>query len=433
MSAPPLHHPPIMPTMVSRLPKFGSRTKSVTPSNDATQMRQATFTTASSTRLTNGFYHHPGPVEGDGSSASTHSSVKQNGFIRVPTSLSMKWRKDEEAVENRGAVGARELRRGKVGNIGQNRSGLNAHLHYSHQTQGSTAVTQRDAKRLTSAGKGCGSHLTSLLSPQSSHGKLVSKNGLHETKSGLNSLGIMSGTKLALNDVSGSKLRGRATALPRPSQRFVGSTGSRPGSGHSSSSGSPLQNKPQATRSQSSNSLDSAISAVTTQLTESDRFRSRSLTQVRRQPSPTFTHPPRSYSTNRAMGRGLKVPVVSSALTPSIGCLGKFTSEGGGKVEGTALRGRTGVPPSLLLPSVYKKPLLPNLCPTSKPSGISYKLSRPSLSKQLCPLRVTPLSVPRSGQEGNRATAQQSSVETQSTAGNTPGIMSLLLFVIILS
>ncbi|KAF3853095.1 hypothetical protein F7725_013783 [Dissostichus mawsoni] len=89
MSAPPLL---TMPTMVSRLPKFGSKPKS------------STLSTASSTntRLTNGFYHHPGPAGVNGSSSYTAPTpVKQNGFIRVPT----KWRKENE--EEGGAIGIR--------------------------------------------------------------------------------------------------------------------------------------------------------------------------------------------------------------------------------------------------------------------------------------------------------------------------------------
>ncbi|XP_010795513.1 uncharacterized protein [Notothenia coriiceps] len=72
-----------------------------------------------------------------------------------------------------------------------------------------------------------------------------------------------------------------------------------------------------------------------------------------------------------------------------------------------------------LLP--LKKPLLlpPSTGPASKPSGISYRLSRPSLIKQSRPLRVTTAN--GSGQEVNRGpTARRNSVETPSTTENSP-------------
>ncbi|KAK1881399.1 Serine-rich coiled-coil domain containing protein 2 [Dissostichus eleginoides] len=129
MSAPPLL---TMPTMVSRLPKFGSKPKS------------PTLSTASSTntRLTNGFYHHPGPAGVNGSSSYTAPApVKQNGFIRVPT----KWRKENE--EEGGATGIRSA-------INNNNHQLNL--------QGKTAISS------TGKGRGFGFPSSSSPSPQSS-------------------------------------------------------------------------------------------------------------------------------------------------------------------------------------------------------------------------------------------------------------------------
>ncbi|XP_070847555.1 serine-rich coiled-coil domain-containing protein 2-like [Chaetodon trifascialis] len=447
MSAPPLDDPPNMPTMVSRLPKFGSRPKPAPPSNSsqmgpaaATSTYTFTSTAATSTRLTNGFYHHPGPAGVNGSLTAPPISVKQNGFIRVPTSFSLKWRKENETVEDRAADGEKEFRRGKGGNVGQNQ-GNNIHQYYSQRQQGSPAVSQRDAKKpaTSSAGKGCGlAHpvtSSSSPSPQSSPRTLpVSKSG---SKPSQTAFGLVSGTKQALNGLSGSKARsGTSGSLRRP-QSFARAGGSRPGSGPGSRSGSPLQNKPQASRSHSSDSLGSAPSAP---LTESDRFRSRSLTQVRRQPSPTLTpsstssllsrNPTvtRSYSINRTGGRGPKELTSSSAQPPPRGHLAKspVTSQtpeggrgGGARVQSSALPGRSGLHiPSLLPPSALKKPLLPSLSPTHKPSGISYKLSRPSLNKQSRPLRVTPANV--SGGDLDGLTARRNSVETPSTTDNSP-------------
>lgn len=448
MSAPHLDDPPNMPTMVSRLPKFGSRPKPATPSNSS-QMGQAaaastctfTSTTATSTRLTNGFYHHPGPAGVNGSLTAPPTSVKQNGFIRVPTSFSLKWRKENETMEDGAADGERDLRRGKGGNVGQNHSGNMVHQYYSQRQQGSPVVSQRDTKK----GKGFGfSHpvtSSSSPSPQSSPRTLpVSKSGSKPSQSGLTN-----GTKRALNGLSGSKPRSGASGSLRQPQSFVRAGGSRPGSGPGSRSGSPLQKKPQASRSHSSDSLGSAPSVP---LTESDRFRSRSLTQVRRQPSPTLTpsstssvlsrNPTatRSYSINRTGGRGLKELTASSAQAPPRGNLAKSpvtsqTPEGGGRgggvrVQSSAVPGRSGLP-SLLPHSALKKPLLPNLGPAYKSSGISYKLSRPSLNKQARPLRVTPTNVSGGDLEG--LTARRNSVETPSTTENSPGLIQVLKYV----
>ncbi|XP_045924495.1 serine-rich coiled-coil domain-containing protein 2-like isoform X1 [Micropterus dolomieu] len=447
MSAPPLDDPPAMPTMVSRLPKFGSRPKSAAPSSGAqtdpaATASSGTFTSAaatSSTRLTNGFYHHPGPAGGNGSLTAPPASVKQNGFIRVPTAFSMKWRKENGTVEDGGSDGEREWRRGKGGNVGQNRSGSNVHQYYSQQ--GSPVVSQRDAKKPTtsSAGKGRGFGLpvtsSSSPSPQSSPRTLpVSKSGSYGSKPSQTAFGLISSTKQTLNGLSGSKPRSGTNGFLRQPHSFARCGGSRPGSGPGSRSGSPLEKKPPAGRSLSSDSLGSGPSV---QLTDRDRFRSRSLTQVRQQPSPPLTpssvsssslslNPTGSYSTNRSAGRGLKeLTAPSSAQAPPRGSSAKSpvtsqTPEGG--VKSSAAPGRSGLRvPSLLPPSALKKPLLPAVGPASKPSGISYKLSRPSLIKQSRPVRVTPANDPGGDPEVNLAlTARRHSVETPSTTDNSP-------------
>ncbi|TKS89322.1 Serine-rich coiled-coil domain-containing protein 2 [Collichthys lucidus] len=379
MSAPPLHDPPTMPTMVSRLPKFSSRPK------PPASLRRLRLPYQQQHHLPDQrFYHHPGPVGFNGSLTSSPASAKQNGFIRVPASFSMKWRKENEVED--GADG--DGRRGKGGNVGQNRPSPNQ--YYSQRQQPGDA--RKPAPPSGGRGRGFGLPVTSLPSPHLSPRSLpVSKTG---SRPGHAMFGLTSGTKPAQNGLCGSKRRsGASGALKQP--QTARSAGSRPGSGPGSRSGSPLQNKQQAGRSHSSDSLGSAPPV---QLTESDRFRSRSLTQVRRQPSPTLTpsstfasttslsHNPvvtRSYSINRAAGR---------AAPPR-------ASVGGGGVKG-----RAGFSiPSLLLPSALKKPLLPSLGPASKPSGISYKLSRPSLNKQPRPPASDP-SQPDGGRPGSERT-----------------------------
>nr|XP_046232761.1 serine-rich coiled-coil domain-containing protein 2-like isoform X2 [Scatophagus argus] len=430
--------PPTMPTMVSRLPKFGLRTKSATLSNSTQTGPAATANTctSNSTRLTNGFYHHPGPAEVNETLTAPPASVKQNGFIRVPISFSVKLRKENEAVEDGGTNNEMEQKRGKGGNVGQNRSGTNVPQSHSHRQQGSPVVSQRDGKKPTSAGKGrgFGHPVTSAPSPQSSPRVLpASKNASHGSKPSQTAFGLVSGTKQTLNCLSGSKRWSGTHGSLRQPHSFVHSGSSRPASGPGSRSGSPLQKKPQASRSHSSDSLGSATSI---RLTENDRFRSRSLIQVQRQPSPTLTRNPsitRSYSINRPAGRGLKELTTSSTQALPRGNLTKslVTSQsqegpgrgGGIKVQSSAAPGRSGVGiPSLLPLSALKKPLLPSLGPSSKPTGISYKLSRPSFNKQPRPLRVTPPRASEGDPEVTHGlTAWRSPVETPSaTEQNSP-------------
>ncbi|KAF0025935.1 hypothetical protein F2P81_022816 [Scophthalmus maximus] len=376
-----------------RLPKFGSRTKSTTSASSGAQTvptptaNAATFTgaTASSTRLTNGFYHHPGPAGVNGGVTAPSASAKQNGFIRVPTSFSVKWRKENGMTTDDGGANAEpEWRGGRDGNVGQNRPGNNINQYYYQRQQASPVVSQHDTKKTTASsagmGRGFGQSVSSSSSPspQSSPRTLpVSKSGTLGSKPSPTASRLTNGTKQALNALPGSR-SGTSGSLSRP-QSFPRPGGPGPGS----RTGSPFQKKPPASRSLSSDSIGSA---PTVRLMESDRFRSRSLNQVRQQPSllrspssssssslprsPTVTRP---YSVTRPAVRG-------PAQAPPTG---RQTPEGGG--GGVKASGRSGLVP----PSALKKPLLPNLGPASKPSGISYKLSRPSLIKQARPFRVT--------------------------------------------
>ncbi|XP_022621726.1 serine-rich coiled-coil domain-containing protein 2-like [Seriola dumerili] len=426
--------------MVSRLPKFGLRPKPATLSNAAqtgptATANAATFTgaTATSTRLTNGFYHHPGPAGVNSGLTAPPSSVKQNGSIRVPTS--MKWRKENGAMEEGGADAEKEWRRGKGGNVGQNHPSNNIHQYCSQRQHGSPVVLQGDPKKMTtsSAGKGRGLGLpgtsSSLTSPQPSPRTLpVCKSGSVGSKPSQTVSRPTNGTKQTLNGLPGSKPRSGTSGSLRQPQGFARPGGSRPGSGPGSRSGSPLQKKPPASRSQSSDNLGSTASV---QLTESDRFRSRSLTQSTSTSSlarsPTAT---RSYSINRAAERGLKELTASSAQAPPRGSSAKSPvpsqtlegRRGGVKVQSAVASGRSGFSiPSLLPPSALKKPLLPSLGPASKPSGISYKLSRPSLMKQSRPLRVTTDNVSRGDQEVKQALrGRRNSLEIPSTTENSP-------------
>lgn len=427
MSAPSLGRPPTMPTMVSRLPKFGSRPKSVSPSDGAEvgSAAAAHACASANTRLTNGFYHHPGPAGVNDTYTAAPSSVKQNGFIRVP---------EKEGVANR----EDELKRGK--NVGQHRPTV-PH-HYSQRQQGSPAASPRDAKKpVTSAGKGrgFGFPVTPPSPPQSGPRTLpVSKNGPHAIRPGQSGFGLTHGTKQPVSGLPAAKTWTGTSGSLRPHQSLSRIGGSRPGSGPGSRSVSPRLKKPQAGRSQSSDNLGSAPSVP---LTQSDRFRSRSLTQVRQQASPTHTpcsplsgrHPAvtRSYSTNRPAGRG--VAASSAQASPRGNSTGSPATSRTPEARGRGVQVQTSAPsgqselsiPSLLPPSSLKKPLLPSLGPASKPSGISYKMSRPTFSKQLRPLRATPATVSEGDPEMNvGSTAQRKSVETPSTPETSPGFRS---------
>ncbi|XP_053269293.1 serine-rich coiled-coil domain-containing protein 2 isoform X2 [Pleuronectes platessa] len=416
MSAPPSCpvHTPAMPTMVSRLPKFGSQPKSIAASNGA-QIPTPTAGTsisaaATSSLLTNGFYHHPGPMGVNGSVTAPPSAVKKNGFIRVPTSISMKWRKENSTTED-GSDAEREWKRGTAGNVGQNLSGNNIHQYHNPRQQGLPGGGREAKKSTTSlAGKvrGYSPPVTSSSSPspQSNPRTVpVSKLGSPGSKPG-QTPSRTNGTKRAPTGLAGSRPRTVSNGSLRQPHSFA-----RPGSGPGPRSGSPFLKKPPASRSHSSDSLGSAAPV---QLTEEDR--SRSLTQVRQQPPPLLIP---SYSNKRAAERGLKES--TSSLGPPRGSLVKLpvichTPEGRGGGVKAPLRSGVSIP-SLLPPITLKKPLLPSLGPASKPSGISYKLSRPSLMKQPRPLRMTTPSVSGGEQEVNLGL---NSAELASTTGNSP-------------
>lgn len=381
MSVSSLEAPPTMPTMVSRLPKFGFQSKSVSSSSGA-HTGPATSADMTSTRLTNGFYHHPGPVGVNSSAAGSSPSVKQNGFLRVPVSFAVNCEQEH---------GGDEKSEVKRGNVCQNRSTNNRQVH--------PAPSQQSAR--TTAGKGRvlnhPATSSSSWSPQSAPKTLPVSKG--SSRLGQIAPILMNGTKQAPNGPPASKpWTGRGGSLRRP-QSFP----------HPGVSGSLFQKK-QASRSHSSDDLGSAPS---TQLTQSDRIRSQSLNQVRRQASPSLSPSPSSSSpvasTRSFLYRSRLKPAPSSqGSARGISTISGQTPEGG-------TWGRSGISvPSLLPSSSLKKPLLPTVVPASKNSGVSYKLSRPSLNKPLRPLRATPARPSKGEQEVDQTT----SVETAPTTGN---------------
>lgn len=360
MSAASPEAPPTMPTMVSRLPKFGFQAKSVTSSGGA-HPGPAPPADVASTRLTNGFYHHPGPVGVNSAGPGSAPSVKQNGFLRVPASFAA-------GCEQDGGDKAE-----KRGNPGQNRP-----------------ASARQPQPVARATAGKGRVLTQPMTSLMARSLPVPKGSSRPAQN------LTNGPKQAPNGGAARPWTGRGGS-PRQPQSLTPPVGSR--------SGSPLQKK-QAGRSHSSDDLGSAPPVP---LTQSDRLRSRSLNQVRRQASPTPGPSSASsspvatrsflYGGSRPRPKPLWSPPPSARGTPPAGAQ---SPEGGGW-------GRPGIAG----PSLLKKPLLPSVVPSPKNSGVSYKLSRPSPSKQLRPLRVTP---PRAQEatEAPRAEAPPTARSSQS-------------------
>lgn len=359
MSASPLVDPSIMPTMVSRLPQLSSRSQ--------------TAPAAGRTRLTNGFYHHPGPAGG----AMPSSSAKQNGFIRVPGSFLTKWRKEHAADGDEA-----ESKKGKGGSAFQLCVQQGALLSQQDVNKQISPSAAKGRRQLTSS--------SSSPSPQSSPTALpVPKNRSQGSKPNPTSSVLSNMSKQSLKKSPGSKSETKISGSLRQAPTFP-----RPPTGSGSQSSSPLLRKAAASRSQSSDNIGGPAAM---RLTDRDRLRSQSLNQVRQQGSPTFTSKaaqhgsPASSSSSYALHRGkaLKSPVSRAAP------------------------GRLGVAPTSQLPqSALKAPLFPN--PTARPIGISYKLSRPSLIKKTCPLRATGAIV-HSGEKDVH------SVESPSSTEHEPG------------
>lgn len=378
MSVSSLEAPPTMPTMVSRLPKFGFQSKSVSSSSGA-HTGPATSADMTSTRLTNGFYHHPGPVGVNSSAAGSSPSVKQNGFLRVPVSFAVNCEQEHGGDEKS------EVKRGIAC---QNRSTNNRQVHPAPSQQSARTVGKGRVLNHPATS-------SSSRSPQSVPKTLPVSKG--SSRLGQIAPILTNGTKQAPSGPS-KPWTGRGGSLRRP-QSFP----------HPGVSGSLFQKK-QASRSHSSDDLGSAPS---TQLTQSDRIRSQSLNQVRRQASPSLSPSPSSSSpvasTRSFLYRSRLKPASSSqGSARGISTISGQTPEGG-------TWGRSGISvPSLLPPSSLKKPLLPTVVPASKNSGVSYKLSRPSLNKPLRPLRATPARPSKGEQEVDQTT----SMETAPTTGN---------------
>ncbi|KAM9831253.1 uncharacterized protein ACB057_007465 [Neosynchiropus ocellatus] len=337
--------PAAMPTMVSRLPKFGFR-----PKQPSSSISNGSIATSSPPK--NGFYHHPGPADGDGANATHTISIKQNGFLRVPTSFSLKWKKEQPNDEATGHLVERQ-------NQYQNRNNVQQEGRPPQKVVPQRRVEKPRGKGLAPTQPGRPSAWSPLPGTRTHPGLTSRSNGL---KLSLDSK-QNSGGSYGIKAQGGSLLR-------------------------------PPQTKTPASRSQSSDNLRHALPP---HLTESDRLRSRSLTQVRSQPSPPSSSVPvgqkglqgpasQRHNTTTLKGRELKVPA-KSGLRP---------------------------------PNTLKKPLLPALVSAPKTNGvISYKLSRPSLNKPR-PLRVAS----HGDQEVNKSRTLSTEASTETSTASLEALES---------
>uniref|UniRef100_A0A4W5LY73 Coiled-coil serine-rich protein 2b n=1 Tax=Hucho hucho TaxID=62062 RepID=A0A4W5LY73_9TELE len=360
---------PNVPNMVSRLPKFGSRPTAV----------------ACTAPLTNGTHHQPiSSTTGKGLPTAT---TRQNGTMRMPPSLSLKGKKGKggEAVE-------RGVDLGEEGGTGAG--------HPLRQLQHSPVAVREIKKPSTMPAmakvRGCAS-VVSSTSPRT----IPSKTGPHRAipKQALSGQSLCNG-KAGLNGQAGGD------------GRF--------GSGNGSlrwgqSCGSPHSNLT-SSLSRSSDSLETAP--------EENMVRSRSLTHVKRIPSPTQPPIIRSYSFNRAseLAKELPRPLAKSRLvktsplarpTPVLSSAGRgnglHLSKGGhGLAPGRAVVGTA----SCILPATtLRNSLLPSSAScNTRPSALSYRLTRPSLIKQPRPMLATSMEKVQGNTE--KSEGRKNSVET---------------------
>nr|XP_046212658.1 serine-rich coiled-coil domain-containing protein 2-like isoform X3 [Oncorhynchus gorbuscha] len=322
---------PNVPTMVSRLPKFGSRPAAV----------------AATTPLTNGTRHQPvSSTTGKGLPTAT---TRQNGTMRMRV----------DSGEEGGTGGGHHLR----------------------QPQPSPAAVREIKKPFampaTAKVRGCAS-VVSSNSPRT----IPSKTGPHGAipKQALSGQSLCNGKAGLSGQTGGDGRFGSGNGSLRRGQ----------------SCGSPHSNLTSSlSHSQSSDSLETA--------SEENMVRSRSLSHVKRIPSPTQPPIIRSYSFNRAseLAKELPRPLAKSRLvktspltrpTPVLSSAGRgnglHLSKGGhGLAAGRAV---VGTASCILPPTTLRNSLLPSSAScNTRPSALRYRFTRPSLIKQPRPILAT--------------------------------------------
>ncbi|XP_020309090.1 serine-rich coiled-coil domain-containing protein 2 isoform X2 [Oncorhynchus kisutch] len=326
---------PNVPTMVSRLPKFGSRPTAV----------------AATAPLTNGTRHHPASsTTGKGLPTAT---TRQNGTIRMSSSFSLKWKKGK---------GGYPVERGGD-SLEEDRTGAG---HQPRQPQHLPMVV-REIKKPSSMPatvkvQGCASTFPRTIRSRTGSRGAVPKQALSGQSLGNGKVGLKGQAGGGGRSGTGSVRRGQSCGSP-----------------HSNLTSS---------LSQSSDSLETA--------TEENMVRSQSLTHVKRIPS--STEPPiiRSYSFNRSseLAKELPRPLAKSPLvktsplarpTPVLSSGGRGKGLHLSKCGPRPVPGRAGLETTscILPPITLRKSLLPSSASsTTKSSALSYRLTRPSLIKQ---------------------------------------------------
>uniref|UniRef100_W5LGN8 Coiled-coil serine-rich protein 2b n=1 Tax=Astyanax mexicanus TaxID=7994 RepID=W5LGN8_ASTMX len=327
------------PTMVSRLPKFGSRAAP-----------------ASAGPLSNGSALPVSSVGGKGVPVG-----KQNGIIRVPPTLSTKWKKGRDDSGEKIPDAGEEPRMG-VRTQQQPRSAAMIR-DFGKPSAAPVGKARRSIPTATSTNPRTIPQST-RANPRTTAPKNPSQNqSMYSRRAGMNGIG---------------------SGLPKP--------------GSSSS------------LSQSSDSLKSvSVEHV---------VRSQSFSQLKSSTTPASPPLTRSFSFNRAaeLAKEMPRPLAQSPLArspvtqPSLVLAGERPGPFGVAKSTISTNTSSSLPPASL-----KKSLLPN-CSSSKPSAISYKLMRPSLIKQ-------PRSA-LSGKVQVKAGSMQRDAESQETVPTTSDISS---------
>ncbi|XP_056332431.1 serine-rich coiled-coil domain-containing protein 2 isoform X3 [Danio aesculapii] len=324
--------------MVSRLPKFGARPVSGTPSSLPNGTAQAVVT-----------------QEGK------NPPVRPNGVVRA-SSFSMKWKK-----ENGGS------------------------LDTLNPLEGTILEEKKEPRSLQSPGsKELKSPSTPAFKVRRSASSLSSGSPKPVPKS---SKSIQSPKPKPKHSQILTTSKSQDISQQKPTQNGTASLGSSPGQAISSGLQRPRTN---SSSSRSTSSLSQSNDSLSKHSVVPDHMvRSQSFTHFKQLPSPTSAPMTRSFSFNKAVELakplantqlrpprtlGLKSPLILSKGRPMLG-LGAL---GFGKGLTDRLPAGTPSSDSLTPPNSTKRQLLPNSVLT-KPSLQAYRLSRPIAAKPQCP------------------------------------------------
>uniref|UniRef100_A0A8C2I2Q0 Coiled-coil serine-rich protein 2a n=1 Tax=Cyprinus carpio TaxID=7962 RepID=A0A8C2I2Q0_CYPCA len=334
-------------SMVSRLPKFGARPVSGTPSS-----------------LPNGTTQTALTQEGK------NPPARPNGLVRA-SSFSMKWRKD--------SGGSVDPSNPDEGTIPEERKEVRSqHSPGSRELKSPSTPATKVYRSATSLSTG--SPKPAPKTPKSTPSP--------KPKPKISQITIASKSQDISQKSSGSK----------PTQNGTSSLGSSPGQASSSGLQQPRANS-SSTRSTFKDSLSQSNDSLSRQSLVPDYMvRSQSFTHFKQLPSPTSAPMTRSFSFNKAVE--LAKPLANAQLRPprTLGLKSPLSLSKGrlvlglgglGFEKGITDRLPSGNPSSesLTPPNSIKRPLLPNSVLT-KPSLQAYRLNRPIPAKPQCPLVV---------------------------------------------